>query len=202
MKQYKSMTDEQLIDMLREGKEEITDYIMNKYKNLVRKKAKAMFLIGGESDDLIQEGMIGLFKAIRDYNGEKEASFYSFAELCISRQLYTAVQASNRLKHIPLNSYVSLYMDVNRSTEEETPLLEVLQSLTVKSPEEKFIDQESVSDIEDQLEKNLSKFENEVLKLYITGLGYIQIAELLDKPAKSVDNALQRIKSKLSTILL
>lgn len=202
MNKYENMTDEQLIDMLRAGQEEITDYIMNKYKNLVRKKAKAMYLIGGESDDLIQEGMIGLFKAIRDYNIEKEASFFSFAELCISRQLYSAVQASNRLKHIPLNSYVSLYLDVNHSTEEETPLLEVLQSLTEKSPEEKFIDQENVSNIEKQLEKNLSKFENEVLKLYITGLGYIQIAEILDKPVKSVDNALQRIKNKLSSILL
>ncbi|RDU22515.1 RNA polymerase sporulation sigma factor SigH [Anaerosacchariphilus polymeriproducens] len=202
MNRYENMTDEQLIDMLRAGQEEITDYIMNKYKNLVRKKAKAMYLIGGESDDLIQEGMIGLFKAIRDYKIEKEASFFSFAELCISRQLYSAVQASNRLKHIPLNSYVSLYLDVNHSTEEETPLLEVLQSLTEKSPEEKFIDQENVSNIEKQLEKNLSKFENEVLKLYITGLGYIQIAEILDKPAKSVDNALQRIKNKLSSILL
>lgn len=202
MNQYESMSDEQLIEMLREGKEEITDYIMNKYKNLVRKKAKAMFLIGGDNDDLIQEGMIGLFKAIRDYNFEKEASFYSFAELCISRQLYSAVQASNRLKHIPLNSYVSLYLDINHSTEEETPLLEVLQSLTEKSPEEKLIDQENVSNIEKQLEKNLSKFENEVLQLYITGLGYIQIGEILEKPAKSVDNALQRIKNKLSTILL
>lgn len=202
MKQYDGMTDEQLIRMLREGNQEITDYIMNKYKNLVRKKAKAMFLIGGDSDDLIQEGMIGLFKAVRDYNSEKEASFYSFAELCISRQLYSAVQASNRLKHIPLNSYVSLYLDVNHSSEEETPLLEVLQTLTEKSPEEKFIDQENVSNLQNQLEENLSKFENEVLKLYITGLGYVQIAEILDKPAKSVDNALQRIKNKLSTILL
>lgn len=202
MNQYEGISDEQLIDMLREGREEITDYIMNKYKNLVRKKAKAMFLIGGDNDDLIQEGMIGLFKAIRDYNRNKEASFYSFAELCISRQLYSAVQASNRLKHIPLNSYVSLYLDINHSTEEETPLLEVLQSLTEKSPEEKLIDQENVSNIQEQLEKNLSKFENEVLQLYITGLGYIQIAEILEKPAKSVDNALQRIKNKLSTILL
>lgn len=202
MKQYDSLTDEQLIRKLREGNQEITDYIMNKYKNLVRKKAKAMFLIGGDSDDLIQEGMIGLFKAIRDYNCDKEASFYSFADLCITRQLYSAVQASNRLKHIPLNSYVSLYQDINHSTEEETPLLEVLQTLTEKSPEEKFIDQENVSNIQDKLEKNLSKFENEVLQLYITGLGYVQIAEILDKPAKSVDNALQRIKNKLSTILL
>ena len=137
------MTDEQLIELLREGKTEITDYLMEKYKDMVRKQARAMYLWGGENDDLIQEGMIGLFKAVRDYDCGRDASFYTFADLCISRQMYTAVQASKRLKHSPLNSYVSLYERSSEGTDnEEKNLIEALAARTQMSPEELFLDKE------------------------------------------------------------
>lgn len=198
---YKNSTDEELILQLRSGKSQIADYFMEKYKNLVRKKAKAMFLIGGENDDLIQEGMIGLFKAIRDYDEQKDAKFFSFAELCISRQMYSAVQASNRQKHIPLNTYVSLYGSASGESDEEIPLMEVLQSITDKNPEELLIDKENVANIEKLIDKNLSKLEKEVLELRLTGLSYSQIAILLEKQPKAIDNALQRMKTKLAGIL-
>lgn len=200
MGRYEDKKDEELIASLRAGDIQIVDYLMEKYKNLVRKKAKAMYLLGGDNDDLIQEGMIGLFKAIRDYQKEKETSFFSFAELCITRQMYSAVQASRRKKHIPLNSYVSLN-ESSYEEEEAMPFSEVLESISVLSPEEELIDRESVQDIEEKIEKNLSRFEQEVLNLYLTGLNYQQIAKLLNKPVKSTDNALQRAKNKLSVIL-
>lgn len=200
MGRYEDKKDEELIASLRAGDIQIVDYLMEKYKNLVRKKAKAMYLLGGDNDDLIQEGMIGLFKAIRDYQKEKETSFFSFAELCITRQMYSAVQASRRKKHIPLNSYVSLN-ESSYEEEEGMTFSEVLESISVLSPEEELIDRESVQDIEEKIEKNLSRFEQEVLNLYLTGLNYQQIAKLLNKPVKSTDNALQRAKNKLSVIL-
>ena len=137
MNKYETMTDEQLIGMLRQGESAITDFIMDKYKFLVKKKAKAMFLFGGENDDLIQEGMIGLFKAVRDYDLKQEMSFASFADLCVSRQMYTAIKLSQRQKHIPLNSYVSLYEEG-----EDQPLIEQLQSVKDKNPEELFLNKE------------------------------------------------------------
>ena len=137
------MADEQLLRKLREGESDITDYIMDKYKYLVRKKAKAMYLLGGENDDLIQEGMIGLFKAVRDYDINQENSFYSFADLCISRQMYTAIKLSQRQKHMPLNSYVSLYEQKEDANEEkQQPLIELLQAEKENNPEELFLDKE------------------------------------------------------------
>lgn len=198
---YESLSDEELIRLHREGQQEVMDFIMEKYKNLVKKKARAMYLMGGDNDDLIQEGMIGLFKAVRDYNEEKEASFYSFAELCISRQIYSAVEASNRQKHIPLNNYISLYSQASGEGGEGAPLLELLQSIRDRNPEELVIDREDVSMIEEGLEKSLSKFEKKVFDLYAAGISYVQIAEILDKTPKSVDNAIQRIKNKLSSYL-
>lgn len=193
---YDTMTDEQLIHRLRAGEKEITDYIMDKYKFLVKKKAKAMFLLGGENDDLIQEGMIGLFKAVQDYDEAQGTSFYSFADLCISRQMYTAIEASKRQKHIPLNSYISLYDEG-----EDQSLIESIQSIRDRNPEEMFLDKEYAEMIKAELEKNLSDLESRVFYLHMQGIDYQTIAKLLDKSSKSVDNALQRIKNKIEKII-
>lgn len=195
-KKYDKMTDEQLIRDLRAGEREIIDYIMDKYKFLVKKKAKAMFLLGGENDDLIQEGMIGLFKAVQDYDENQEASFYSFADLCVSRQMYTAMEASKRQKHIPLNSYISLYDEG-----EDQPLIETIQSVKDRNPEEMFLDKEYLETIRSELEKSLSDLENRVFYLHMQGIDYQTIAKLLNKSSKSIDNALQRIKNKTEKII-
>ena len=202
MCRYNEMTDEALIERLRAGESAIADYLMEKYKGLVRKKARAMFLIGGDTDDLIQEGMIGLFKAVRDYDCGRDASFYTFADLCISRQMYTAVQASKRLKHSPLNSYVSLYERSSEGTDnEEKNLIEALAARTQMSPEELFLDKERVEDLERAIETELSSFEKQVLDLYLTGMSYTQIAKVLGRDEKSTDNALQRLKSKIRRLV-
>ena len=196
------MTDEELIDQLREGDRQVMDYIGDKYKNLVRSKAKSMYILGGDSEDLIQEGMIGLFKAVRDYDCGRDASFYTFADLCISRQMYTAVQASKRLKHSPLNSYVSLYERSSEGTDnEEKNLIEALAARTQMSPEELFLDKERVEDLERAIETELSSFEKQVLDLYLTGMSYTQIAKVLGRDEKSTDNALQRLKSKIRRLV-
>ena len=201
MKTNGDYSDEELIRMLRSGKVEITDFIMEKYKNLVRKKARAMYLIGGDNDDLIQEGMIGLFKAIRDYREEREASFFHFADLCISRQIYSAVEMSRRKKHLPLNTYVSLYEDTSEGGEDGLTLVEALQSISDKNPEELLIDQEAAVSLEKRIDRSLSDFEKEVLDRYLAGNNYAQIAAALEKTPKSVDNALQRVKNKLMDVL-
>ncbi|MBQ2986608.1 MAG: RNA polymerase sporulation sigma factor SigH [Tyzzerella sp.] len=202
MSKYENMPDEQLIRKLREGETAIMDYIISKYKYVVIRAAKAMYLLGGENDDLIQEGMIGLFKAVRDYDTEQEASFYSFAELCISRQMYTAIKLSQRQKHIPLNSYVSLY-DIKKadSDEKQSPLIEQLEMTTNNNPEELFLDKERMLMLVSELNQRLSDLERRVLHLHLQGEDYHSIAELLDKSPKSIDNALQRIRQKMRTIL-
>lgn len=201
MCRYNEMTDEALIERLRAGESAIADYLMEKYKGLVRKKARAMFLIGGDTDDLIQEGMIGLFKAVRDYDTGRDASFFTFADLCVSRQMYTAIQAAGRQKHMPLNTYVSLYADgadgEDGLREAERGLLESTASRLEQNPEELLIDRENVKRLEEVMEKELSSFEKQVLDLYLTGMKYSQIARVLGKDDKSTDNALQRIKAKL-----
>lgn len=202
MHKYEAMSDEQLIDRLRAGESEITDYIMEKYKYLVRKKAKAMYLFGGENDDLIQEGMIGLFKAVRDYDAMQQTSFYSFAELCISRQMYTAIKASQRQKHMPLNTYVSLYeQGKEEEDEKQQPLIDLLQNEKDNNPEELFLNKEYFHMIEMELKERLSDLESRVLYLHLLGMDYQKIAKLLDKSPKSIDNALQRIKTKMSTMI-
>lgn len=194
-KEFANQTDELLIEQLRSGQREITDYIMDKYKNLVRKRANAMFLIGGDTDDLIQEGMIGLFKAIRDFNVDKDASFYHFADLCITRQIYHAVEASQRKKHLPLNTYVSLNAQMGQEGEET--FLDVLESFEYSNPEQLLIEREDARAIRKKLKDDLSRFERQVLQLYLQGLSYQQIAEQLDKEPKAIDNALQRIRAKI-----
>ncbi len=198
---YEQISDEELIDRLRGGEERITDYICDKYKNLVRSKAKSMFILGGDSEDLIQEGMIGLFKAVRDYDSGRDASFFTFADLCISRQMYTAVQASKRQKHIPLNSYVSFYGNTADGEREENSLLEALVDPAEMNPEEMFLDKERVAYLEKMIETELSSFEKQVLDLYMTGMSYTQIAKVLGRDEKSTDNALQRLKSKIRKFL-
>ncbi len=200
---YADISDEELIVRLRDGEENITDFLMDKYKNLVRSKAKSMYILGADREDLIQEGMIGLFKALRDYDSGRDASFLTFADLCVSRQMYTAVQASRRKKHTPLNSYVSLYSGVAMGGDngEETELVNVLSSLSEKSPEEAWIDKENMTLLEKTIDKELSSFEKQVLDLYVTGMGYVQIARVLGRDEKSTDNALQRLKGKLRRVI-
>ena len=196
---YRHCSDGELIDRLRRGEESIMDYICEKYKNLVRSKAKSMFILGADNEDLIQEGMIGLFKAVRDFDAGRDASFYTFAELCISRQMYTAVQASKRQKHRPLNTYVSLdSSNTNNDDGRENLLLsELLTDRTEQSPEELFLDKERVADLERTIEEELSDFERQVLDLYLTGMSYTEIAKVLGRDEKATDNALQRLKSKI-----
>lgn len=196
--EYESCTDEELIDRLRSGEEAIMDYICDKYKNLVRSKAKSMFILGGDNEDLIQEGMIGLFKAVRDYDCGRDASFRTFADLCISRQMYTAVQASNRQKHFPLNNYISLDSSHGENADREAyGLSGEFADRSQLNPEELFLDKERVAYLENAIENELSVFEKQVLDLYLTGMSYMEIARVLGRDGKSTDNALQRLKSKI-----
>ena len=188
---YEDMTDEELIDQLREGDRQVMDYICDKYKNLVRSKAKSMCILGGDSEDLIQEGMLGLFKAVRDYKPGKEASFATFAGLCIDRQMYSAVASSQRQKHQPLNSFVSLSEPVS---EQELRLVDE------ETPEEIMISRENVIGMHERIKERLSKFEYQVLELYLKGYDYTQISEKLGKQPKAIDNALQRIRSKVREV--
>lgn len=198
---YRLIADEELIMRLRGGESAIMDYICDKYKNMVRSKAKSMFILGGDNEDLIQEGMIGLFKAVRDYDSGRDASFSTFADLCISRQMYTAVQASKRQKHIPLNTYVSLYSGVDAEDKGEKSLLEALADKAELNPEEVFLDKERVEYLEAAIENELSAFEKQVLDLYMTGMTTNQIAKVLGRDDKSTDNALQRLKAKIKKLL-
>ena len=216
MADYTGCSDEELIAKLREketlpygnkeetqgtsmpygNKEEIQDYMLSKYKPLVRKRANALYLIGGDTDDLIQEGMIGLFKAIRDFCPDKDSSFYHFAKMCVERQMYTAIEASRRKKHAPLNSYISLYDD---SDEKGMALADVLTGEEDENPEYLLIDRESVKQKLDALARNLSKMEKQVFDYMLEGLNYRQIAEKMGKSPKSIDNAIQRMKGKAET---
>ena len=208
MKQYNLMSDEELITELREGDEKVTDYLMEKYKNLVRSKAKSMFIPGADKDDLIQEGMIGLLKATRDFDPGRDASFFTFADLCVSRHIYKAVEAGNRKKHAPLNSYISLYekntftdSDGESASENTVGAMEMLISLSDRNPEEMVIDMESTQQLERTINESLSDFERQVLSLHMMGLGYIEIAKVLGRDDKSTDNALSRAKSKVKKVV-
>ncbi len=192
MNKYEQYTDEQLLEILRQGDQNVMDYLIEKYKTMVRQKARVLYLVGGDQDDLIQEGMIGLFKAIQDYREEKEASFRTFAQLCVERQLYRAIQSSNRRKHQPLNGYLS--MD-GEEWEAET------KKRFQQSPESLFIAREHAQQVEDAISKELSEMENEVLILYLRGNNYLEIAEQLDKTPKTIDNAIQRIRRKVKMVL-
>ena len=202
MSKYDRMTDEQLLCDYKNGNQEIMDYLMVKYKSMVRKKARAMYLLRGENEDLIQEGMIGLIKAVRDFDVTQKTSFSSFAELCVSRQMYSAIEASNRKKHLPLNSYISLYEDSEQEGEGRSlPLIDTIESSKENDPEVLYFGKEYTEAFAEQLKELLSPLENHVLYLHLMGTDYRTIAELLGKSPKSVDNALQRIKTKAQKIL-
>lgn len=172
------------------------DYLLEKYKPMVKKKAKAMFLLGGDSDDLIQEGMIGLFKAVQDYDPDQEAAFGTFAQICVTRQLYSAIRASQRKKHLPLNSYISLYDNQEISEEKESELMSIQNQAATNNPEDLVIHKESEDSIMKELEERLSGLEKKVLYLHLLGTDYKTIAGLLGKSPKTIDNALQRVKTK------
>ena len=198
---YEKQTDEELIRGLRSGDSKIMDYLLAKYKPLVLKKARAMYLLGGENEDLIQEGMIGLFKAVRDYREEEKASFYSFAGLCISRQMYSAVESANRKKHMPLNSYVSLYENNQAENKKAPPLIDLIPGDAQNDPEVQFLGKEYSELFQEQLWEQLSPLETKVLVLHLQGSNYRAIAERIDRSPKTVDNALQRIRFKAGKLL-
>lgn len=194
------LTDEEIVELAKHGNVGALEYLINKYKNFVRAKARTYFLIGADREDIIQEGMIGLYKAIRDYRYDRQASFRAFAEICVTRQIITAIKTATRQKHIPLNSYVSLNKPVFDEDSERT-LGEVVTTEKDGNPEDLFINQENLMDIESTMHKILSPLEQKVVNLYLDGKSYQEIAEQLDRHVKSVDNALQRVKRKLEQYL-
>lgn len=197
---YGQQSDEELIIRIRDGETEITDYIIEKYKDLVRKKAQKMYILGGDNEDIIQEGMIGLYKAVRDYDSGRDASFFTFADICISRQMYTAIQAADRKKHFPLNHYISLYGSSSGNDDEageEMQLINALEASPEKNPEERMISRENVARIEQIISDELSPLERQVCDLCMVGLNYIEISKILGRDEKSTDNALQRVKNKI-----
>ncbi len=192
-------TDEEIIETVREGEASGMDELFERYKNVVRSIASTMYLIGGETEDLIQEGMIGLFKAVQEYDPGRDASFGTFARLCITRQIYSAVKASGRKKHIPLNTYVSLYEETKDDDESGrgVEVKDMLRASDSTEPENVILSNEKSEEIERAIEEDLSQFERNVLELYVTGMSYVEIADVLGKNEKATDNAIQRIRGKL-----
>lgn len=197
---FESMTDEEIVACAQEADGTALEYLLNKYKNFVRSKARSYFLIGADHEDIVQEGMIGLYKAIRDFRPDRLASFRAFAELCITRQIITAIKTATRQKHIPLNSYVSLNKPIYDEESDRT-LMDVITEDTLSNPESMFIDREDLSLIRGRIGEMLSDLEKEVLELYMDGKSYQEISEEMGRHVKSIDNALQRVKRKLSKFL-
>lgn len=197
---YSTMTDGDLIEAVREGDSKALEYLIHKYKNFVRAKARSYFLIGADREDIVQEGMIGLYKAIRDYRGDRLASFRAFAEICITRQIITAIKTATRQKHIPLNSYISLDKPIFDEESDRT-LMDVICGTKVTDPEQLMINREEFRRLENVLGEMLSDLERQVLMLYLDGQSYQDIAVDLDRHVKSVDNALQRVKRKIERYL-
>ena len=194
--EFDNMTDEEIVELAQESDGAALEYLLNKYKNFVRTKARSYFLIGADHEDIVQEGMIGLYKAIRDYRKEKLKSFRAFAELCITRQIITAIKTATRQKHIPLNNYVSLNRPIYDEDSDRT-LLDVITEEAPSNPEEMLIDREDLSVIEGRIGQMLSDLEKQVLVRYMEGKSYVEIGEEMGRHVKSIDNALQRIKRKL-----
>ena len=197
--EFAKMSENDIINLAQNKEDSAMEYLLEKYKPLVRQKTRKLFLIDGDKDDLIQEGMIGLFKAVRDYQAGKDAAFRTFADLCISRQLYSAIKKSNRLKNQPLNSYISIYSDEFNDADELAGDRTVISSGSdnIANPEAIVIDRESAVDMQNQMFDKLSKMEREVLKRYLDGMTYQEIAADMEKSPKSIDNALQMIKGKI-----
>lgn len=198
--EFSNRLDEEVVMEAKEGDKKAQEYLINKYKNFVKSKSKSYFLIGADKEDIYQEGMIGLYKAIRDFRPDKLASFKAFAELCVTRQIITAIKTATRQKHIPLNTYVSLNKPIYEEESDRT-LLDVLAGLKVTDPEELVISNEEMKHIEKEIGQVLSDLEMEVLMSYLDGKSYQEIACDLDRHAKSIDNALQRVKRKLEKCL-
>lgn len=197
---YLQVEDDGLVDLVHKGDSEALDYLIHKYRNFVRAKARTYFLIGADKEDIVQEGMIGLYKAIRDFKGDKLSSFKAFAELCITRQIITAIKTATRQKHIPLNSYISLDKPIYDDESDKT-LMDVISGAKILDPEVLFINQEEFDDIELKMAELLSDLERKVLALYLDGQSYQEISEELNRHVKSIDNALQRVKRKLERYL-
>lgn len=197
---FDDMQDEEIVDVARTGSVEAQEYLINKYKSFVRAKARSYFLIGADREDIIQEGMIGLYKAIRDFRYDKLASFKAFAELCITRQIITAIKTATRQKHIPLNSYVSLNRPIYDEDSDRT-LLDIMPGNQVLDPEEVVISTEEIGSMEEKITEILSDLEWQVLNSYLDGKSYLEIADELQRHVKSIDNALQRVKRKLERYL-
>lgn len=198
--EFHNRSEEEVVIEAKKGNVKAQEYVISKYEGFVKSKSKSYFLIGADKEDIYQEGMIGLYKAIRDFNPEKLTSFKGFAELCITRQIITAIKTATRQKHIPLNTYVSLNKPMYEEESDRT-LLDVIEGLTVSDPEELIIGREEVNHIEKEISKVLSELELEVLMSYLDGKTYQEIACDLDRQAKSIDNALQRVKKKLEKCL-
>ena len=197
-KDYDNTKDEELIEIIKAGDEQAFDYLINKYKELVNIKVSKYFIIGAEREDIVQEGLIGLFKAIKDYKPDMQNSFKSFANMCIERQLITAIKTSNRQKHMPLNSYLSLNLSAydEDDSDSDTSLIDIFDASSAEDPLDTLTKKEYFKFIEETIDKTLSDFEKKVLSQYINGKSYVQIAENLDTPVKSIDNAIQRIRKK------
>ncbi|BBU37825.1 MULTISPECIES: RNA polymerase sporulation sigma factor SigH [Aeribacillus] len=200
IKKLQKLEDEQIVELVHKGDSAALDFLITKYRNFVRVKARSYFLIGADREDIIQEGMIGLYKAIRDFKEDKLTSFKAFAELCITRQMITAIKTATRQKHIPLNSYVSLDKPIYDEESDRT-LMDVISGAKVMDPEELIINQEKFDDIELKMGEILSDLERKVLSLYLEGRSYLEISEELNRHVKSIDNALQRVKRKLERYL-
>ena len=193
---YVNLTDEQIISQIKEGDEQALSFLLNKYKDLVNSKVGKYFIIGAEKEDIIQEGMIGLYKAVKNFDNSKQNTFKTFANLCVERQLITAIKSSNRQKHMPLNSYLSLNTSAYNNDEDGTELIETFEVDTIEDPLETIMKKEYFNEIQDVMHKSLSKFEEKVLDRYIQGESYEVIAKKLETPVKSIDNAIQRIRKK------
>ncbi|MGF7049752.1 RNA polymerase sporulation-specific sigma factor [Paenibacillus sp. DS2015] len=198
--EYACLSDEDIVEAFRLGESEALEFLINKYRNFVRAKARSYFLIGADREDIVQEGMIGLYKSIRDFRGDKQSSFKAFAELCITRQIITAIKTATRQKHIPLNSYISLDKPIYDEDSDRT-LLDVICGSQICDPEELIINQEEFIGLEDKMAEILSDLERKVLMLYLDGRSYQEIAVDLKRHVKSIDNALQRVKRKLERYL-
>lgn len=197
---FDSMTDEQVVKLAQDADSRALEYLLNKYKNFVRTKARSYFLIGADHEDIVQEGMLGLYKAIRDFKEDRQTSFRAFAELCITRQIITAIKTATRQKHIPLNSYISLNKPIYEEDSDRT-LLDVITEGGISNPEDMLIDREDLSFIEGRIGQMMSDLEKQVLVLYMEGKSYVEIADEMGRHVKSIDNALQRIKRKLQKYL-
>src|SRR6056297_4096472 len=198
--EYECMEDENIVECARDGDLYAQDFLIRKYRNFVRAKARSYFLIGADKEDIVQEGMIGLYKAIRDFREDKLSSFRAFAELCITRQIITAIKTATRQKHIPLNSYVSLNKPIYDEESDRT-LLDVISTNRITDPEDLLISREEFDCIEEKMSKVLSPLEWKVLNSYLEGKSYLEIAADLDRHVKSIDNALQRVKRKLEKVI-